>query len=808
MNKISVTILSAIFCLHCLSIQGQVKENTVAEESLQVKASSATVLQWFKWIESSKNVILSYNPALIDINKTCRITESREMTIEALLKKILHNYETTIVHIAPNKYAIQVRTLKNCTLSGTIYEEGSRERLYGAIVTLKKNNEDEENTAYAITNENGAFDANIKEGSYSMTISYMGYDEFKKDISISNDSTMQAFLKPMAFEIDEVTVKSYLQGYGLTSTTPADMLSFNSNDLFSQIWILPGVTGIPYGDNFQVDGGGSDENLLLLDGVPFMHPGHMNSLLPVFNGDAVKNIVFYNGYFPTRFEGRLSSVTDVKLKDGNKQEHVRTISLDMPATSIMMEGPIVKNKLSYMVNARRSWLDFFDELLSEEARLNHSSYDYNAKISYDISHRSSLEAFAYGANDNYNAPDMNGHSKPLLKWSNYIYQIRFNTQFGNFTNSTSASYTSYTNKGNAEELGYDEDGYINSRIQTANITTEFGYSPENFFNAKWGAKYTYEKYDLAFYETEMTKRHEPIHQYTIFYDNSIMLSKSLQTRIGVHFVGYNPQKHKSYYSIQPRFSLIYSPRKTDAIYVNFSKMEQFYHYIKLGDMALPTDFRMPSIGEFKPRRSEHYEAGWRHFLKNGSFEISAYFKTRRNVAALKPWSDNEEEDNGYIMTGNGHSYGAKMYFFNKWKSWTFQLSYTFARSLEKFKSVNKGHYLPSLYDIPHQVNGAVTYNLTERSSLSLGGQLRSGHIIDNYTDEQTGENLFRNKRESLKYRIDIGYAYKRSFGDKLLLVRAGFYNLIGNPSEEDILNFYSVSINSRIRPYASISFKF
>ena len=93
-----------------------------------------------------------------------------------------------------------------------------------------------------------------------------------------------------------------MQGNGLTSTTPADMLSFNSNDLFSQIWILPGVTGIPYGDNFQVNGGGSDENLLLLDGVPFINPGHMNSLLPVFNGDAVKNIVFYNDYFPTRFE--------------------------------------------------------------------------------------------------------------------------------------------------------------------------------------------------------------------------------------------------------------------------------------------------------------------------------------------------------------------------------------------------------------------------------------------------------------------------------------------------------------------------
>lgn len=807
MNKSFFIILSVCICLWSQKGYGQTNEATVAEERIQVKASSATVLQWFKWIESTKNIILSYNPSLIDLNQTCRIAENGEISVVSLLKTILKDYETEIIHIPPHKFVIQARALKNCTVSGTVYEETSRERLYGAVVALYKTGEDE--GVYSITNENGVFETSIKEGSYVMKINYMGYEELQKEIYVENDSTIKSYLRPMAFEIDEITVKSNMQGYGLSNTAPADMLSFNGNDLFSQIWIFPGVTGIPYGDNFQVDGGGNDENLLLLDGVPLFHPGHMNTLLPVFNGDAVKNIVFYNGYFPTRFEGRLSSVTDVKLKDGNKQEHVRTISLDMPAASIMLEGPIIKNKLSYMVNARRSWLDFFDELLSEEARLNHSTYDYNAKITYDISSKSSLEAFAYGAMDNYKIPDMNGHRRPLLEWNNNIYQIKYNTQLGKFSNSTSAYYTSYNNKGNAEELGFDKDGFINSRIQAANVTTEFGYSSENFFNARWGAKYTYEIYDLTTYDNELTKHHEPIHQYTVFYDNNILLSKHFQTRIGIHFVGYTPRKHKSYYSIQPRFSLIYSPDKSNLIYANISKMEQFYHYLRLGDMSLPTDFRMPSIGEFKPRRSEHYEAGWKHFLRNGSFEISAYFKTRRNAASLMPWNEQTEEiQQDYIMTGNGHCYGTKFYFYNNWKQWTFQLSYAFARSLEKFDNINNGDYLPSLYDIPHQLNGAITYRLTERSSLSIGGQIHSGRIIDNYMDEQTGKNLFRSKREDVKYRIDLGYAYKRSFGNKLLLIRAGFYNLVGNPSDEDILNFYSISLDSRIRPYGSISFRF
>ena len=149
------------------------------------------------------------------------------------------------------------------------------------------------------------------------------------------------------------------------------------------------------GSNLQVDGGSNDENLFLLDGVPVFHPGHLNSLLPIFNGDAVKNVVFHKGFFSTRFEGRLSSVTEVNLKDGNKNEFVNTLSLDMPAASVTLEGPIVKDKLSYMVGARRSWLDFFDNMRSEDDRLNHSAYDYNAKLSYSISPQTSLSAMAY-----------------------------------------------------------------------------------------------------------------------------------------------------------------------------------------------------------------------------------------------------------------------------------------------------------------------------------------------------------------------------------------------------------------------------
>ena len=198
-------------------------------------------------------------------------------------------------------------------------------------------------------------------------------------------------LKPALFEVDEVTVRSIRNEAELTEITPSGMLSFNGNDLFSQIWILPGVTGTPTGNNFMVDGGSYDENIILLDGVPVFHPGHVNALLPQFNGDVIKNIVFHKGFFPTRLEGGLSSVTEFNLKDGNKNRHTRTFSIDMPAASLTLEGPVIKNRLSYLVSVRRSWMDFFDELLSAENRLNHYSFDYTAKLSYYMYRRWTMQ---------------------------------------------------------------------------------------------------------------------------------------------------------------------------------------------------------------------------------------------------------------------------------------------------------------------------------------------------------------------------------------------------------------------------------
>lgn len=785
------------------------------EETVNVPFSSASVLQWFGLIEK-QGITLAYNAGVIDLQKRYSLPAStKHMKAGELLKTLLSaDYKVTLISIEPSKIILSLHPRKKYLLTGTIKESSSMEQLYGATLTFTQQGHI---VAGGITNEAGFFSVTIPEGNYEVEANYIGYTAVKCHLNMNRDKRMNLTMNPSLVELGEVIVAPRRNATNeLNVTSPSNMLAFSSSDMFAEMGILPGVSSTQAGTELQINGGNSDENLMLLDGIPIYHNNHINPMMPVFNGDAIKSVTLHKSFFPTQFEGRLSSVIDIKLKEGNKSKHSQTLSLDMPSASAMLEGPIVKEKLSYMISGRSSWLDQFDGVLAEEEHTNHSFCDFNTKLHYSLSPKVSLETLTYHAIDNFYFP-FDDKKKRVLKWSNQLYALKLSAQLGKkLFNTTTVSYTNYTNKAFAGILGYDEEKDLSAGVKEASFNTIFNCNIDNLYHLNFGIKGSYEQLNYTRFTDPPTNQRFNIGQISGFYDNELQLTPSLNARIGINMLVYLPQANEKYYSFQPRLSLKYAAGEKHLLYIGASRMEQFYHYLQLDAIALPTDLRMPTVSGFKPRMSNHYEAGWTFLFNRGNSDLSFYYKVRKNIISFRPdIFPGEDEWKKCIMTGNGDSYGMKLYFLKEWRYLAVQGAYTWSKTTEHYAEFLKNKHVPSFYDIPHILNLAVSCKINRTSAFSVGTHLHSGRIrgiIDIMLEEgdATVVEKFRCLRSPFSYRLDAGYNFSKYFQrtDGRLVFRLGMYNIIGNPTEEDFINFYSINIGKNCVPYGSISWKF
>ncbi|MDD7256969.1 MAG: TonB-dependent receptor [Prevotellaceae bacterium] len=804
MNRF-ILIIVVCFANVTLSICGQTK---VAGEIVKVDSSSATVREWFGLIEQQTGLTLSYNPSLINMNEKCRFERNGSITVERLLEVVLEGYDFRLIPLPDRKLLIQIDRKQYFCLTGTVREAESNEKLMGATVQVT---DADGKKIYAVTDRNGIFTVEVVQGRCSYTVSYVGYKPYGNSVNVQADRFVGISLRPIPFEIKAVNVKRRRSVDELDETAPSNMVTFSSADIFSQIRILPGISSSSANIDFHVDGGGLDENLFLLDGFPVYSPGHINSGLTAFNGDALKSVSFYKGFIPSKYEGRLSSVTHAQLREGNKQRYVNTLSADMNSAGATLEGPIIKNKLSYLVSGRRSWLDFFDTLLSEEDRMNYTFHDFNMKIACDIDSTKSIDVSAYSSTDDYYMPDVNQNKRSLLRWNNQLYSLRLNTMIGSkITNNTSLAYAIHANRMNLGIIESRENDYLHGKINSMYLSTEFSYASANVYTARWGAKAVHERYQLAAFDPQFSSRHEPVNQFSLFYDNRVRINSRLYALAGANLVIYIPRNSRRYSSIQPRFSLKYSLDDNDLLYGSLSSMEQFFHHVYVSEVATPSDFIMPSIDGFKPSTAFHLETGWKHFTRKGIMELSVYYKRRKDILALRP----NVFDEGYlwhklIMAGDGESYGVNFYLNDSWERLKWQMSYTLSKSREWFNYMKERGKMPSLYDIPHILNGAVSCEVGKRSMFSVGGNLHSGKI--KFVDENNqlmGVEDFRKFREPTRFRVDASYSYSKELKNAKLLLRFGLYNILGNPSEEDLLGFFSVRIHNHCVPFGIITFKF
>lgn len=802
-------LFAAWMCCLTIFMVAQPKQvNHITEETVHITVPSASVKDWFNLIQR-QGIILSYNPSLLDLNEYQRVNADR-LTVRKLLQTILSDYRFKIIPAEGNKIILQIEGRKYRMVTGVVREAISHEKLYGASLIFSRGSQSQH---YAITNSNGQFAVSLLPGNYHIEVRYMGYKSHKQTIHLEKNLALHIDLDPISFELKGVTVNKEYNIDELSEVSPSNMLSFNSIDFFSQINVLPGVTGTAASGNLQVNGGGNDENLILLDGVPIYHPNHINALMSPINGDAIKSVTFHKNFFPSEYEGRLSSITDIRFKEGNKQHFSGSTTIDMPAASATFEGPIVKNKLSFIVGTRRSWQDLFKGNSYDENKIDHTFYDINAKLSYDINDRTSLQFVGYRTSDHYLLPNEDGAIKSLLKWSNEIYALKFNTVWGSkLFNTTSITASNYSNEVYAPLIGFKERRFTKGGIKSLNMSSTFSYNIDDMYTLSCGIKYSNERFDVAATGDSINNMRKYINQFSVFYDNKIRITNRLYTQFGINVVAYLPHADRSFNSFQPRFSIKYFFSDKDMVYAGISKMEQFYHALRFDIMPLPNDFRMPSVMGFTPSISEHYELGWKHFLRHGYMESSVYYKKRDHIVALRPdYSETSFAWKRYVMNGNGSSHGVKYFLFCNWTKLMLQFSYAYSRSMEKYDILKNRGSLPSLFDIPHVCQLATTYKITKLSGLSVGFLAQSGRMTDyDYDAEGITVDQFRTKRRNSNFRIDAAYNFVKTFkrSHTRLLLRAGLYNILGNPPEEDFINMFSSYPPKHCMPFGCISFRF
>ena len=654
---------------------------------------------------------------------------------------------------------------QNVTLSGYIRDAASGEELISASIV----NESRQGT---VTNIYGFYSLTLPAGEYSFTISYIGYETMTKKINLNASQTVNFELKEATNELQEVQVtakkldenlnRAEMSTTQLTAkqikTIPQFLGEF---DVIRSITLLPGVTTVGEGaSGFNVRGGKTDQNLILLDEAPVYNSSHIFGFFSVFNGDAVRDLKLYKGGIPAPFGGRLSSVLDVRQKEGNTKEYGGTVGLGLLSSRVMFEGPIVQDKASFMIAGRRSYQDVLLKA-SPNDDINNiiaNFYDLNAKVNYKFSDKSRLFLSAYYGKDAFGVPGLvkfnwgnlglTGRWNYLINdklflnvstiYSDYDYAIGFDfpqakidniAYIKNQTNKIAFSWfpnASHQVNYGAEATVYDFEpfsttfDYIDSNLTDINIElqNEYAVEPAFYIEDNWkvnnrltirgGVRYS------SFYNfgARDVINYTPTANGTVRND---LIVDTTSYASGELIEGYNGLQ-----GIEPRLGINFKTTENSAIKASYNRTRQYIHLISNTTSSLPIDTWRPAGRFIKPGTADQVALGWNRNLANGEWQLSieTYYKTLRDLVDFKNGAqptgvDNIEVD---LMTGRGRSYGLEMQLDKKIGALTGWIAYTYSRSELQVdlgatpeEWINLGQWYRAAQDKPHDIAIVAAY---------------------------------------------------------------------------------------------------
>lgn len=676
------------------------------------------------------------------------------------------SYKVIIATLVFNLFFLTLQAQEKFTINGYISDANSGETLIGATVFINELGDG------AVSNEYGFYAINLEPGEYTLVYSYLGYDDIIKKLTLDQDVKLDVEMGSNVEELDEVLITSEVEDQNVTDNQMSvNKLNINTIskipsllgevEIIRSIQLLPGVSTVGEGaTGFNVRGGSIDQNLVLLDEAPVYNSSHLFGFFSVFNPDAVKDVQLYKGGIPARYGGRLSSILDVRMREGNNKKLSFNGGVGTVFSRLAVEGPLVKDKASFIVAGRRSYVDVLAApFLEGDTKLNF--YDLTIKSNYKFSEKDQLFLSGYIGRDNFGFGDAAG-----FNWGNTTLSLRWNHLFNErlFANVTTffSDYDYQINFGEDSTNSFD----WNAAIKNYSIKPSFTYFISPTSTLRFGGQAIV--YDflpgraIGISESEVTDvslADRFALEGALYIDHEVDVNDRFSLIYGLRYSHFNYtgegnayefadappgvrrevvdvqffdqwESIQKYGNLEPRLSLKYLLNESSSVKASYNRTAQYIHLISNTTASTPVDTWTPSTNNIRPQVSDQIALGYFKNIKDNTYELSTevYYKKLNH---LVDYIDNadlilNEFLEGDLISGEGRAYGLEFLFKKEKGDFTGWLSYTLARTERRVPGINGGEWYPSRFDQTHNLSITGFYTLNDRWEFSGNFALISG----------------------------------------------------------------------------------
>ncbi len=745
--------------------------------------------------------------------------------------------QTSFLKITAATAALCFSTLamaqKTYSVSGTVKDKKNGELLIGVSVKVS-----EDPTINVIANEYGFYSLSLPEGSYTIIISNPGYQDFEQQIKVDQNIKLDLPLFPAettAKAIDEVVITGIKKDKNLTSAQMgAETLSiknieklpvlFGEKDVMKTIQLLPGIKSNGEGSSgFSVRGGATDQNLILLDEAPVYNASHLLGFFSTFNSDALKDASIIKGNSPAQYGGRLSSVLDVKMKDGNNKDYNLNGGIGLISSRLSVEGPIQKEKSSFIVSGRRTYADLFLKTSKDYKDNKLYFYDLNLKANYQINENNRIYLSGYfgrdvlGLGDTFNTDW--GNTTATLRWNSIISSKVFSN--------TSFIYSNYDYK---ISLKNDDTVFdLNSKIRDWNLKQDFTWFAGNKHSVRFGLQSIYHTLtpSSASGTTVSSFTRNPRYSWenAVYINDDYKATEKLTINYGLRLsmfsvLGgdtFNTYENgvltdsrflekgkfgKTYTNLEPRISANYRINEVSSVKGGYSRNTQNLHLLSNSNSGNPTDQWIGSSYTVKPEIADQISLGYSRNFNNNNYELNAeiYYKDMKNQIDFKNGAqigfDTGADVESELLFGKGRAYGLELIAKKKSGKLTGWISYTLSKTERKINGINNNEWYNARMDKTHDLSVVATYQLNPKWSFSGLFVYSTGNAVTFPTGkyELNGQTVFqyssRNAdRMPAYHRMDLSATYEPSSNKRFRgSWTFGIYNLYGRENAY-IINF-------------------